>query len=450
MGTELPSLDRRRWAIRAGYVGVLLLATLPPPVFDLTREGIASRWAGALDLSFSGGDVIDAVRNILLFAGWGAVWAATVPLHAARRAFLRTVVLATVFGAVLSLSIESIQLLSPYRDTNIWDFITNTVGSAVGAAVFLGLIRSVDGAKGEKSYLGLPAFVFAFGYGAAVLLEAAIPLLSQGVIPGYGGGPLARAARAFEHFSWATLAELPLLQLVLFPPAGALAVAALAEGGLDRRAARNRVLLALVPVFVLVEIAGGMAGQPMSAGAALVHSVGVGGGAWAADRYLPAFTRALRGRMRPAVFLAAYLLLCALWSWRPFVPVTSFEMLREGLTLDQLRPLQSHAVRFDLFSALDIARQFALLAPIGALLAVWPVRERGAMAGPLPGIYAAVLLEAGQIFVGGRLFDMTDALVGVAAVALGWTVVRRAGPRPWGELLPPLRTRANPRPGPRA
>ncbi len=436
MAEGVSAKEKTRWGFRLAYLGVLLLATLPPPVFDLSREGLSARLSGAFDLTFTGGDVVDAVRNVLLFAGWGAVWAASAPRSAARNAFLRTAVVATVVGAAISVTVESIQLLSPYRDTNIWDFITNTTGSALGAVVFLVLIRSIDRTRQDRSYLGLPAFILATGYGAAVLLEATIPLLAQGTVPGYGGGPLTRAARALEHFSWSTLADLPLLPLLLFPPAGMLAVAALAERGMDRRVARDRIFLFVFPVFALVEVVGGMIGQPISAGALVMHAAAVGLGAWLADRYLPAFTRRFRGRARPAVLLLTYLAILAIWSWRPFTLVTSLGALREGLTVEQFRPLLSHAVRFDIFSALDIARQFALLIPVGALLAVWPLRRRGPLAGPLPGVYAAIFLEAGQMLVDGRLFDMTDALVGVAAVTLGWVVVRRGGLTPWGELLP--------------
>ena len=437
MAEGVSATEKTRWGFRIAYLGVLLLATLPAPVFDLSREGLSERWSGAFDLTFTGGDVVDAVRNILLFAGWGAVWAASAPRSAARNAFLRTAVVATLVGAAISVTIETIQLLSPYRVTSIWDFITNTTGSALGAVVFLVLIRSIERTRQDRSYVGLPAFILAGGYGMAVLLEATLPLLAQGTVPGYGGGPLARATRAFEHFSWSSLTVLPLLPLLLFPPAGMLAVADLAERGMDRRVARDRILLLVLPVFALVEVVGGIIGQPISAGALVMHAASVGLGAWLADRYLPAFSRRFRGRARPAVLLLAYLAILAIWSWRPFTFVTSLEVLREGLTMEQFRPLLSHAVRFDIFSALDIARQFALLVPVGALLAVWPLRRRGPLAGPLPGVYAAILLEAGQVFVDGRLFDMTDALVGAAAVTLGWVVVRRGGLTPWGELLPP-------------
>ena len=427
--------EKTRWGFRLAYLAVLLLATLPPPVFDLTQEGLSTRLYGAFDLTFRGSDVIDAVRNVLLFAGWGAVWAASAPRSAARRSFARTIGVATVAGSALSFGIESIQLLSPYRDTSVWDFITNTAGSALGATVFLVLIRSIDQTRLDRSYVGLPAFILAAGYGSAVVLEALIPLLAQGSVPGSGGGPVARAVRAFEHFSWSTLGDLPVLSAFLFTPAGILMVAALAERGMDRTIARNRILLLTIPVFVSVEVVGGMMGQPISAGAAIMYSVGVVVGAWLADRFLPAFTRRFRGRGRPAVVFLAYLALLVMWSWRPFTFATSLGAIQDGLTVQQFIPLMSHAVRFDLFSALDIARQFALLIPIGALLAVWPLRLQGPLAGPLPGIYTAVVLEVGQILVDGRHFDITDALVGSAAVVLGWAVVRRGGLRTWGEVV---------------
>jgi len=139
-----------------------------------------------------------------------------------------------------------------------------------------------------------------------------------------------------EHFSWRTLADLPLLPLLLFPPAGILAVAALAERGMDRRVARDRIFLLVFPVFALVEVVGGMIGQPISAGALVMHAAGVGLGAWLADRYLPAFTRRFRGRTRPAVLLLAYVAMLAIWSWRPFTLVISLGVNRPGFIRDSV------------------------------------------------------------------------------------------------------------------
>ncbi len=422
--------------------------TLPATGWDLSAEGMGTRLAGAFDLTFTGRDVVDAVRNILLFAGWGAVWAATAPQKASPLAIIGR---ATLLGSLVSVSVESIQLLSIFRDTSIWDFITNTVGSALGAGVLLAMSRGLEGGRSSASYLGFPAFFLAGAYGLAVLLEAFLPLLEPGMIPGSGGGVGERLGRALAHFSWSTLGELPLHHLPLFLPAGFLAVAALAEGGTDLARSWRRVALASLPLFTLVEVAAGVAGHPISAGAILLHAFALALGGWAGARWIPPFSVRFRGSRRPLLFLAVYAACLALWSWRPLTLVTSWDALSDGISFHQFLPMLAHAQRFDLFSATDIARQSALLLPVGVLFAVWPLAPRRLLDGPLPGVMLALLLEGGQIFVEGRMFDITDALVGMAAVLLGWAVARRAAfprrgfllsgggssPRP-GSFIPPL------------
>jgi glycopeptide antibiotics resistance protein len=390
------------------------------------------RLAGAFDLSFRGRDVIDAVRNVLLFAGWGAVWAATAPRDVAAG---RVILAATGVGALISLSVESIQLFSIYRDTNIWDFATNTLGSALGAGVPSGMGRALERARTDRSYVGLPAFVFAGAYGAAVAIEALFPLLEPGMVPGYGGGVGTRLGRALEYFEWSTLGQLPLHHLPLFLPAGILGVAALAEGGWSHRRAWTQVAAWSLPLMAAVEVVAGVAGHPIVAGAVLVNASAVALGAWIGARWIPPFTLRFRGHQRPALLLAGYLAVLALWSWRPLTFVTSWGALADGISFEQFLPMLAHAQRFDLFSAADIARQFALLVPVGALLAVWPLHARGPLAGPLPGVALAALLEGGQILVDGRIFDITDVLVGAAAVLLGWAVVRQAAFPRRGTLL---------------
>jgi len=415
---------------RLGYLAVILLATLPGAL-DLDAARVAQRLSGAFELTFSGRDVVDAVRNVVLFAGWGAVWVAT----ERRGRVLRAIGVATVTGALLSLSVETIQLFSATRTASVLDVMTNTAGSLLGGATLAAMISAVSWSRSDRSFVGLPAFVFAGAYGAAVLLEALLPPFSSAVIPGHGGGIGARFARAVAAFDPASLGDLRIYPLLLFPPAGALAVAALVEARASCRAAFGWVAAAAGPVFVLVELVGGVAGLPISAGAVVVHTAGTVTGAALAALYLPRLTRTFSTGVRPAFLFAGYLAVLALWSWRPFVSVGSFAALAQQVGPRQLLPLFAHSVRVDYFSVADIARQFALLIPVGGLLAVWPLRSRGWLSGPLPGIYAACVLEGGQILLVHRMFDMTDALVGTSAVLLGWIIVRRAGMLPHGELL---------------
>ena len=64
------------WA-RAAYVGLLVLALLSPFEFHWEPSLLSRELSGALDPSLSPGDAVDAVRNLVLFAGWGLLWVAT-------------------------------------------------------------------------------------------------------------------------------------------------------------------------------------------------------------------------------------------------------------------------------------------------------------------------------------------------------------------------------------
>jgi glycopeptide antibiotics resistance protein len=110
------------------------------------------------------------------------------------------------------------------------------------------------------------------------------------------------------------------------------------------------------------------------------------------------------------------------------------ELIRQQFSLERLVPLQGLASR-DLFTVADVVKPFFLFFPLGALLAVWPLRRRGALGYCLPAIYLAVITEIGQGFVEGRFFDGTDLLIQCAAAAIGWLVVRQAGYEVYGGVL---------------
>jgi glycopeptide antibiotics resistance protein len=429
-----PSADPlSRWALvgRLTYVGVVALATLSGLDFDLDPGRIGDRLRGALAFTFRGGDAVDAARNLLLFAGWGAVWVITAPgdrLPASVRA-------ATLSGALLSVSVELVQALSRTRTTSILDVATNTGGAFAGAVLVLVALWAIRRRRASRSFVGIPALLLAVPYTAAVAMEALIPLLRQELLPGAAGGPVARLGHALSLFEWNSLLDLPLLQVPLFAPAGALLVAALAEAGRDYRSALGTVAVASLAGSILIELTRGALSQPIVAGAALTHAAAIAAGAWAAARWLPGLTTRLRGRHRPLALFVTWAVILTLWSWRPYLPVASIAELTEPLSMERLIPLSAHGMRFDLFSVVDVARQFCLILPLGALLAVWPLRRTGLLQGPLPAVYLAVGLEAGQLFVAGRMFDSTDALVGVAAALLGWVLMRRTGFPIYGEAL---------------
>jgi VanZ family protein len=421
-------LDRSRLLGRGAYLAVLLLATLSsfrpggPGLHGLGRM---------LDPSVSPRDVIDGARNVVLFAGWGLVWMITAPAGRSLVSFRNAV----LTGAGVSAFVETTQLFSTTRTASVLDIITNTVGSFLGAAVLVALVITVARRRGARSFVGLPAVVFAMSYGVSAFAEALVPLFRQATLPNLYGGPLGRFRLAWGMFTWSSLGRIPLTDFLLFAPAGAFAVAALAEAGRDYRRAAWLVAGIGSGLAALAEVGHGLLGLPIDAGAVVAHAAGVGGGALAAAWGLPGLTRRFRGRARPAMLLCAYGGALLLWSLRPFAPETSLSAIVGKLTDDWWIPLRFLGQRVDLFSVVDVVSPFFLYLPLGGLLAVWPLARRGWLADFWPAVYLAAGTELSQVLVQGRLLDSTDLLVQAAGALVGWTVLRRAGFAPYGSVL---------------
>jgi glycopeptide antibiotics resistance protein len=132
----------------------------------------------------------------------------------------------------------------------------------------------------------------------------------------------------------------------------------------------------------------------------------------------------------------------AAWAWRPFLPEVTLAGYQEKFDTPWYIPLAALARQVDFFSVVDVCTPFFLYLPLGALLAAWPWRREGALAGPLPGVLLALALEVGQVVILYRMLDVTDAIVTASGVLVGWAVMRRAGYRPYGETFPFGATRA--------
>lgn len=420
---------------RLAYVGVLFLATQIPFGLDIDPTAIQTRLAGALDPRITPKDAVDAVRNVALFAGWGVLWV----VSSSTRSGWKIIARATASGALLSLTIETLQLLSATRNASVLDLVTNTSGSLVGALTIVALGVAVSASRGRRSFIGVPAFLFAGSYIGAVFVEALFPLFRRSTLPVVHGGPLARLAATFDRFELSSILTIPLFDLVLFLPAGALGVAALVELDWSYKGAAWLTVLAGLAFAALAEIGHGVVGQPIVLGAIASHSVGIALGAWMASHWLPGLSRRLRGPARPAALLMVYAAILLLWAWRPFLPELDPQAIAEQLSLRRLVPLQAHRPQVDLFSVADVATSFLLFFPLGSLLAVWPLRLKGRWRHVLPALYLACLVELGQVLLEARFFDVTDVLIAGAASFIGWSLVRRAGYRPYGELSAAIR-----------
>ena len=425
-------------------MAVLVLATLSPFVLRVPgpRHLAWMLWE-AVHPGLTVDSVVDAIRNVVLFAGWGLLWvlsAGDAPSGEGRGAggpaagwARRPVARAIWTGLAISAALETIQLFVPTRTTSLLDVLTNTTGAALGAVAAVGMVAAASHRRGRKTVLGVPALPLTVAYGTALAFESAFPLL-RSVSPGTYGGPATRLAWSLRHFAPGAASGLPLLDALLFLPLGYLAVATLVEAGMGRRAAAEWTAAGAAALAVTGEAAHLVLAQPVVPGAVLVHAAAPAFGALAAARWLPAPGAPGAGR-RAARFLLGYVLVLALWAWRPFDLQLPPSFLSEHAAWRRLVPMGALGRRSDLDSVSEVMVDFFLYAPVGALLAVWPLRRRGVLAGLLPALWLALALEAGQAAVASRFVDITDALVAFAGAAVAWSVVRNAGLPVRGTLL---------------
>jgi VanZ family protein len=424
------SLAARLRAARLAYVAVVLLATLTGLRPEWSLAYAASHLGRMFDPGMGWRDAVDGLRNVALFAGMGAVWVVT----AASFASGITIVRATAAGFALSMLVETAQLFSPVRIASMMDVGTNTFGAALGAWIVVAAIGAVRARKGAKSYLGVPAFALVVPAVLAAMTEAVTPLFKSEVQYTFGGPPARRFALAWAAAFPLRFSEIPFTDVLLFAPAGFLLVmlSGEREGGTERWA---RIGAAAAAAVAAVGIGHGVLGVAIRWEAIATDTLSIASGAWTARRWLGGFTRAYRGPGRARAAYAFYALWLVAWSWRPFIPSTSLHEILDEFTASHLIPLQALSSRVDAFSAFHVAQQFLLYLPLGCLLAVWPLRQRGPWSNLWPAIWLTLALELGHALIAARFLDVTNALIAISALGIGWVVIRRLGFATYGEAV---------------
>ena len=415
-------------AARLAYVVVVLIATLSNLEFSWDLADAHERFARAFILSLGWRDAIDGLRNVMLFAGLGGVWAVTAGSGSERSGTLK----ATLVGFCLSATVEGLQCFSPVRTASVVDLATNTVGALIGALSISLLTATVRRSRTAKSYIGIPTYLLAASYGAAALCEALTPLFASEPLRGLEGGPASRLRTLLRLAFPLTIREIPVTDIPLFAPAGFLAVLMLSERGHDSSRAWPIVALAGVTALTGANVMHGAAGIPVRWEGVATKVAAFGFGAWAAHRWRAPLTQALRGAERARALTLAYAALLVLWGWRPFYPETRLRAIAEQFTKVHFVPLEALSSRVDIFSAVHVAQQFLLYLPLGALLAVWPLRLTGRWSKLWPAIWLALGIEVGHVLIAERFFDVTNALIACAGLGIGWIIVRHAGFVPYG------------------
>ncbi|HYV98974.1 MAG TPA: VanZ family protein [Gemmatimonadaceae bacterium] len=415
---------------RVAYIAIVLLATLANLQFTWDPAAAAERLRRAVSLSLEWRDAIDGIRNIALFAGMGVVWIVTAT---SRRPSVRA---ATVAGCLLSATVEGLQCFSPVRTASWIDVCTNTLGTLAGAVAILALIEAVGRRRGAKSYLGVPTNILVAAYLGALACEALTPLFESKERSGLGIGPLGLLRMSIQMSLPLALTAIRLSDVPLYFAGGFVVVMLVGEhGAITKPAVAAIGVMGLVGATVL-HVSHGLYGLPIRWEVVATDAVSVLAGAAFARAALPALTRSIRGPHRARLVILGYMALLVVWGLRPFVPSFDAVSISRQFNREQLMPLASLAVRADVFSAVHVAQQFLLYVPLGALLAVWPLRTRGLLAHLAPAILLAWGIEAGHLVIVDRFLDVTNALIACAGLAVGWIVVRRSGFTPYGESMP--------------
>lgn len=417
---------RRYLSARFAYVAIVVLATLSQLDLSPNLADAAVRLHRALVPSLEWRDAVDGLRNLALFAGLGVVWVTTSATGNVRR----EIRVATLTSLLLSTIIEACQVFSPIRDASLIDVTTDTLGGFAGAMGTALLIISVRDARQKRSYLGIPMLLFAGPYALASLCDALTPLFQSVGSPGEGG-PVEELVMRLQdaHVDWMAT---DIFYVPLFLAAGFLLVA-LARERQGRAASHWAAITAVAALAIsIAHVAHGAIRLPVRWSAVMIQVASIAVGAWSADRWLGELTQRWRGSARARATLVAYAVLLVVWAWRPFLPETRSEIIAAQLNASAFIPLAGLAERVDTFSAVHVAQQFLLYFPLGALLAVWPIRKTGAWSTLWPAVVMTFIIELGHIFIFDRTFDVTNALVACAALATGWTVVRRCGYWPYG------------------
>ena len=416
---------------RLAYVVIVLIGTLANLHASADVSAVHGRLVRALSPSLTWRDAVDGLRNLVLFAGLGAVWVVT----SMDGRVTREISNATLVSLLLSAAAEGLQLLSPVRTSSIVDVATNTFGGFAGAVATVVLLATIQRARRDKSYLGIPMLLVAVPYALAAECEALAPLFHSSPLPMMQGGPLSRLAIALGAATPLDWREIPVVDCALFGAAGFLLVALLRERGRSFRQAMPAVAFGAGAMAIASHVAHGAFSLPIRWEAIAVDAVSIAVGAWAAWRWLGPITRGHRGASRARLAMIAYATLLVLWGWRPFLIESRWDVIVGQINPLALTPLESLAERVDVFSALHVMQQFLLYVPVGALLAVWPLRRAGRLANLWPGVWLAAVIELGHIVVAGRTFDVTNFLLAAAGLSVGWIAVRRCGYEPYGAVL---------------
>ena len=384
----------------------------------------------------------DFVANILLFIPLGLLLAGAwlVDRPGWLRAWLAVLTIVPLMAA-LSVAIEFTQVFFPRRTVSLNDIMAETVGGALGLAlwILLGQITT-NWVRAFASERHRPLLVVRLlaAYVAVFLVAQLMPFdvtIDVGELKQkFDEGrivltPLGYAYPSLLAAVWDLGGD-----VALWIPVGVLATIGWTRPGTHRSPVTAVALslfcaglVELAQIFVFTRYAALI--DLFTAAAGIVCGVTVTG--YFQTRSEPVASRSGH-RLWPVGALVVWIGALATYHWAPFDFAISRDVLRVGLAHLWVPPFSNYYFGSEFHAFTELSRKFLLAAPVGALLrfatpaaASVSIARLHRVAFLAIGVIVFSGLEAGQMFLPARTADVTDVVIGLAGIEAGRWVVER-------------------------
>lgn len=400
-------------------------------------------WGAAVDafshipyLDLGVGSRADWVANILLFIPLTFLW--TGVIGPARLGAMRVLASAAVFvvAVALSVSIEFVQLFFPPRTVSMNDIIAESLGAVIGIALWwmagqtmMRWLESLPRARGAQGLAERALALYLFLLFAYNLLPLDLTISPVELYHKWREGRMLWLPFSAAYASRAQLAYDLLSDVAVWIPAAMLWAYAY------RTSARRIWLYVVVAAATLELLQLFVYSRVSDVTDVLTAAIGGALGVWIA-RSLQAKTpsssasvgRDSRGLAGPLQWLAPGLWLAVVLTvfWYPFDFNLDVTFVRDRLQETRRVPFEALYFGTEFRAVTEVFHKAGFMFPLGAMLG-WIVASRS---GRLPRrltraaavlfiALAAVVIEAGQLALPGKISDLTDALFELAGGWLG-------------------------------
>jgi glycopeptide antibiotics resistance protein len=403
------------------WVLFIVYATLLPFDFSASADMVQMRVHRIWSQPLKGGSWADVQGNVLLFVPLGLLLATA----AARRGagFIVVVFLCMCTGALLSGSVEVLQLFAPSRTSSFIDLVTNSFGATVGAIIgwpWQRLVWPVLSVRLRQLITSRPLGVCAVAIGTAFFMAGLSPYLFRlgardvkaathraQLIP--FGRKVAEPIRSAKPLNWTA-------ELLAWSLAGSVFALAARESRVRGAKAVGSAVGASVILCLAIETCQLMIpARDVDMTSIVLALLGSAAGAAVVMRLGESDARRF---IEPAIAIWFVAALCALWNPPQFgLPEPPY------WRMERVVPFWSYFFSRGLADLADVIGQVLIFIPLGALLAARTNRQTFVWTAVI-GLLLGVVVETGQAFLPGRTADISDAISAAGGAAVGFAVWR--------------------------